>query len=125
MVILDGQGTQNLNLYPPKPNVDVYNPWWDEFEPESDLSLPLLTLGKSQYFKYETKDDVINGFISKSLSIASVKNANEEEEVEDIYFEQMRTTPNTTSRLIEIESGFFFNINPNLTAEHNQWLLQL
>lgn len=47
MVISDGQATQNLNIYPPKPNVDVYNPWWDEFEPESDLSLPLLTLGKA------------------------------------------------------------------------------
>lgn len=91
MVISDGQATQNLNLYPPKPNVDVYNPWWDEFGPESDLSLPLLTLGKAQYFKDKTEDDVINGFISNSLSVASIKNANEEEEVEDIDFEQMRT----------------------------------
>eukprot|EP00253_Pinus_taeda_P004780 PITA_04780 len=80
IVISDGQATKNLNLYPPKPNVDVYNPWWDEFEPESDLSLPLLTLGKAQYFKDETEDDVINGFLSNSLSVASIKNANKEEE---------------------------------------------
>ena len=60
--------------------MDLNNPWWDESEPESDLSLPLLTLGKAQYFKDETEDDVINGFISNSLSIASIKNENEEDE---------------------------------------------
>lgn len=123
MVILDGQVTKNLNIYPLKPNVDVYNPWWDEFEPESNLSLPLLTLGKVQYFKDETEDDVINGFISNSLSVTSVKNVNEEEKVEDIDFEQMRTTPNIDSNPIEIEPGNFFNINPYLTAEQNQLLL--
>jgi len=68
--------------------VDVYNPWWDEFELESDLSLPLLTLGKAQYFKDETEDDVINGYISNSLLVASVKNENEEEDVEDIDLEK-------------------------------------
>lgn len=46
MMISDGQATKNLNLYPPpKPNMDFNNTWWDEFEPESYLSLPLLTLG--------------------------------------------------------------------------------
>ncbi len=124
-MISDGQATHNLNLYPPKPNVDVYNPWWDEFEPELDLSLPLLTLGKAHYFKNETKDDVINGFISNSFFVASVKNVNEEEEVEDIYFKQLRTTPNIDTNPIEIESGKFLNVNPNLIAEKNQWLLQL
>lgn len=123
MVILDGQATKNLNIYPPKPNVDVYNPWWDEFELELDLSLPLLTLGKSQYFKDEMEDDVINDFISNSLSASFARNANAEEEVEDIDFEQMRTTPNIDSNPIEIEPGNFFNINPNLTAEQNQLLL--
>lgn len=107
MVILNRQETHNLNIYPPKPNMDVYNPWWDEFEPEPDLSLPLLTLGKARYFKDETKDDIINDFINNSLSVASLKNANEEEEVEDIDFEQMRTTPNIASNPIEIESGKF------------------
>ena len=68
--------------------MDVYNPWWDEFELESDLSLPLLTLGKAQYFKDETEDDVINGYISNSLLVASVKNENEEEDVEDIDLEK-------------------------------------
>ena len=79
MVILDGQATQNHNLYLPKQNMNVYNPWWNEFELESDLSLPLLPMGKAHYFKDEIKDDVINGFISNSLSVASVRNENEEE----------------------------------------------
>ena len=49
MVISYGQATQNLSLYPPeKPHMDLSSPWWDEFEPESDLSLPHLTFGKEQ-----------------------------------------------------------------------------
>lgn len=74
--------------------MDVYNPWCDKFEPESDLSLPLLTLRKAQYLENETEDDVINGFISNSLFVTSIKDANEEEEVEDIDFEQIRTAQN-------------------------------
>lgn len=125
VVISDGQATKNLNLYPPKPNLDLYNSWWDELEPELDLSLPLLSLGKAQYFKDEIEDDIINGLISNSLSVASIENSKEEEEVEDIYFEQMRTTLNNDSSPIEIEPGNFLNINPNLTFEQNQLLLQL
>jgi len=100
--------------------MDVYKPWWDEFETELDLSLPLLTLGKAQYFKNETEDDAINGFTSNSLYVAFVKNAKEEEEVEDIDFKQMRTTLNIDNDLIEIESGMFLNVNPNMTTEQNQ-----
>jgi len=55
MVILDGQATNNLNIYPQKPNMDLYNPWWDVFEPESNLSLPLLTLGKAQFSRMRQK----------------------------------------------------------------------
>lgn len=53
MMISDGQATKNLSLYPQNPNMYVYNPWWDEFKPKSDLSLPLLTLRKAQYLKDE------------------------------------------------------------------------
>jgi len=122
-MISDGQATNNLNLYPPKPNMDLNNPWWDEFEPELDLSLPLLTLGKAKYFKDETKDGIINGFISNSLYVASIENAWEEEEVEDINFEQMITTPHTDNNPVKIKPGKYLNINPNLTAEQNKLLL--
>ena len=37
--------------------------------------------------------------------------------MEDIDFLQMRTTWNIASSSIEIESGKFLNVNPNLTAE--------
>jgi len=90
-----------------------------------NLSLLLLTLGKAQYFKDETEDDITNGFISNSLYVASIENLREEGEVEDINFEQMRTTQNTDSSPIEIEPGKFLNINPSLTIEQNQLLLQL
>ena len=60
-----------------------------------------------------------------SLFVTFSKNENEEEEVEDIDFEQMRTTPNIDNNPIEIEFGKFLNINPNLIAEQNQLLLQL
>ena len=66
--------------------------------------MPLLTLGKAQYFKDDTEDDVINDFISNSIFVASVKNENEEEEVEDIDFGKLRTAPNIASSPIEIES---------------------
>ena len=85
MVISDEQTTNNLNLYPTtKLHMDLNSPWWDEFEPEFDFSLPLLTLGKSQYFKDETEDDIINGFISNSISVASVRDPGEENEVDDV-----------------------------------------
>ena len=35
--------------------------------------------GESPVFKDETKDDIINGFISNSLSVASIENSKEEE----------------------------------------------
>lgn len=44
--------------------------------------------------------------------------------MEDIDFEQTRTTLNISSNPIEIESRNFLNINPSLTVEHNQQLLQ-
>lgn len=34
MVVSDGQATKHINIYPAKPNVVLYNSWWDEFEPE-------------------------------------------------------------------------------------------
>eukprot|EP00253_Pinus_taeda_P032635 PITA_32635 len=91
----------------------------------TDLSLPLSTLAKAQYFKDETQDDIINGFLSNSLFVTSIKNLNEEEDIEDINFQQMRTTLNTNNIPIEIEPRNFTNINPNLTTEQNQLLLQL
>lgn len=45
--------------------------------------------------------------------------------MEDIDFEQIRTTLNIDSSPIEIEFGKFLNINPNLIAEKNQLMLQL
>jgi len=126
MMISDGQATKKLNIYLlAKSNMDLNNPWWDEFELESDLSLLVLTLGKAQYFKDETKDDIINGFISNSLYVTSIENSREEEEVYDVNFEQMRTTLHTDISLVEIELGNYLNINPNLTIEQNKLLLRL
>lgn len=64
--------------------MDLNSPWWDEFEPECDFSLALLTLGKAQYFKDETKDDIINGFIRNSLFVSSIKDLGEEYVVDDV-----------------------------------------
>ena len=126
MMISDGQATKNLCLYPPeKPDMDSGNPLWYYFEPELNHSKLLLTLGKAHYFKNETNDDMISSFVSNSLFVTSIENSKEEEEVEDIDFEQMRTTVNIDSSPIEVEPGKFLNINPDLTAEKNQLLLQL
>ena len=126
MVILDGKATENLNLYPPeKPHMDLSSPWWDEFALESDLSLPLLTLGKAQYFKDEKEDDIINVFISNSLYVSSIIYLGEEYEVDDEIIEHLKTTLHTISSPIEIEPGKCLNINPNLTAEQNRLLIQL
>ena len=57
--------------------MDSSSPWWDEFTTEYDLSLPLLMLGKAQYFKDETEDYIINGFIINSLSVASIRDLGE------------------------------------------------
>lgn len=103
-MIFDGQATKNLSLYPPmKPYTDSENPLWDEFEPESDHSQPLLTLGKAQYFKNEMKDDIISGFISNSLSVTSIEDLAEEDVVEDLSLEHMKTAQSINNNPIEIE----------------------
>ena len=105
--------------------MDLNSPWWDEFEPEYDFSLPLLTLGKAQYFKDEMEDDIINGFIRNSLSFASIRDPGEEDEVDDAIIEHLKTTPLTISSPVEIELGKCLNINPNLTAKQKILLIQL
>jgi len=88
MMVFDGQATKNLSLYPPaKPDMDSGNPFWDEFEPDSDHSQPLVTLRKAQYFKNETKDDIISDFISNSLLFTSIEDSGEEGVVEDLSLE--------------------------------------
>ena len=57
--------------------MDLNNTWSDKYEPKYNLSLPLLTLGKAQYFKDEAEDDIINGFISSSLSDTTIENSEE------------------------------------------------
>ena len=101
--------------------MDSSSPWWDKFAPESDLSLPLLTLGKAQYFKDETKDDIINGFISNPMPIASNRDFGEEGEEDDVIIEHLKTTPLTISSSIEIEPRKCLNINPNLTTEQKNY----
>jgi len=126
MVISDGQATKHLNLYPPsKPYMGSNSTWWDEFVLESDLSLPLLMLGKAQYFKDETEDDIINGFISNSLPVASIRYLGEEGEEDDVIIEHLKTTPLTISSPIEIEPGKCLNINPNLIVEQSILLIHL
>ena len=94
MVISDGQATQNLNPYPPeKPHMDSNSPWWDKFVPKSDLSLPLLMLGKAQYFKDDTEDDIFDGFISNPLHVASIRDLGEEDEDDDAIIEHLKITP--------------------------------
>lgn len=73
---------------------DLENPLWDEFELESDHSQPLLTLGKSQYFKNETEDDTINGFINNPVVVTSIDDLGVEDTMEGLSLEHMKTTPN-------------------------------
>ena len=80
-------------------------------------------LGKAQYFKDETKDDIINGFISNSLHVSSIRYLGEEDEVDDAIIEHLKTTPHTISSPIEIKPGKCLNINPNLTTEQNRLLI--
>ena len=105
--------------------MDSSSPWWDEFALKSNLSLPLLMLGKAQYFNDEIEDDIINGFISNSLPISSIRDLGEEYEEYDAIIEHLKTTPLTISSLVEIEPGKCLNINPNLTAEQNRFLIQM
>lgn len=125
MMILDGQATKNLNLYPPtKPNMDLRNPWWDEFEPELGLSLPLLALGKAHISRMRHKMiSLLALLVTHFLSlILKIKRMNE---VDDVKFEQMRTILHTDSSLVETKGGMYYNINPNMTIKQNKLLLQL
>jgi len=100
------------------------NPFWDEYEPELDKSQPLLTLGKAEYFKDEIEDDIINGFISNPFSVTSIENLREEEAMEDLSFEHMKTTTNIKRSLVEMEPGKHLSVNLNLTIKLKK-LLQL
>ena len=82
-------------------------------------------LGKTQCFKDETQYGIINGFISNSLYVSSIRNPREEYEVDDAIIELLKTTLHTASSPIEIEPGKCININPNLTDEQNRFMIQL
>lgn len=76
MMIFDGQAIKNIRLYPPeKPDTTSGKPLWNEFEPKSNHSQPLLMLEKAKYLKDETKDDIISGFISNSIFVTSIENS--------------------------------------------------
>jgi hypothetical protein len=63
MTISDSYHTKKLTLYPhATPSVEPKNSLWMDIEDES--SLPVITIGKDLSFKDETKDDLINRFIS-------------------------------------------------------------
>ena len=69
MTISDGTKTKSLTLYPlAQPSLEAETPLWMELEEEDNFQ-PLLMIGKSLTFKYETEDDAINSFISEPTSI--------------------------------------------------------
>ena len=69
MTISDGPKIKNLTLYPPtRPSLEAETPLWMEIEEEEGVQ-PLLMIGKALNFKYETKDDAINNFISEPTSV--------------------------------------------------------
>lgn len=120
MTILDGQAMKNHNLYPfEKLSKYLGNPLWDELKLESDNSQPLLTPIKAQYFKDDTKYDIINCFISNPLSVTSIEDLREEDVVEDLSPEHMKTTPNINSILVKIEPCKNMNVNLNLNSKQD------
>jgi len=70
------------------------NPLWDEFEPKSNYSQPLLTLGRAQCFKNEIEDDIINGFINNFIVVTSIIDSGVDDNLENLSLENMKTTPN-------------------------------
>lgn len=92
----------------------------DEFKPKLDKSQPLLTLYRAEYFKDEIEDDIINRFISNPFSVTSIENSREEEAMEDLSFEHMKTTKNIKRNPVEIELVKHLSVNLNLTIKQKK-----
>lgn len=61
---------KSLILYPPtKHTITLEDSIWDNFEPENDISQPILTIEKSVVLKNKMKDDIINTVSNNPPSI--------------------------------------------------------
>eukprot|EP00253_Pinus_taeda_P019666 PITA_19666 len=132
MTISNGQETKQLTLYPhATPMINNDNSVWVDYEDEE--TQPILTVGQALTFKDSTEDELISNFISEPSSVnpeihnhfTVILESKSQHNLETENLPQTLAGSPSKSITVEIEPGKTLNINPNLTDDQKQQLMNL
>jgi hypothetical protein len=132
MTISNSYKTKHLTLYPhATPLINNDNSVWVDFDDQ--LTQPILTIRQALSLKNATDDEVINNFIYEPSSVtpethnqlAALLESDNQENLNSKNPPQTSSTISSKSILVEIEPGKTLNINPNLTDVETQQLMKL
>jgi hypothetical protein len=132
MTISNGYETKQLTLYPhTTPLINNDNSVLVDFDDQ--LTQPILTIGQALSLKDATEDEVINNFICEPSSVtpethnqlAALLESDNQENLNSENPPQTSATISSKSILVEIEPGKTLNINPSLTDAETQQLMKL
>jgi hypothetical protein len=132
MTISNGYETKQLTLYPhTTPLINNDNSVSIDFDDQ--LTQPILTIRQASSLKDATEDEVINNFICEPSSVtpethnqlAVLLESDNQENLSSENPPQTSTTISSKSIPVEIEPGKTLNINPNLTDAETQQLMKL
>jgi hypothetical protein len=132
MTISNGYETKQLTLYPhATPLINNENFLWVDYDDQT--TQPILTIRQALSLKDATEDEVINNFICEPSSVtpethnqlASLLESDTQENLNSEDPPQTSATIYSKSIPVEIELGKTLNINPNLTVVETQQLTKL
>jgi hypothetical protein len=132
MTISNGYETKQLTLYPhATPLINNDNSLWVDFYDQT--TQPILTIGQALSLKDATEDEVVNNFICEPSSVTSkthnklisLLESDTQENLNSKNLPQTSATISSKSIPIEIEPGKTLNINPKLAVPETQQLMKL
>jgi hypothetical protein len=133
MTISNGASMKKLILYPPTKPVVENSLWVEDPYEDEEIAQPLLTIEQSRGLKEQTKDNLLNQFLSTTDCIQYPESFSTYDHVFSNDFQENCDLTNSSSLLIltikesldpysipvEISPGKFLNINSKL--DQNQW----
>jgi hypothetical protein len=132
MTISNGYETKQLTLYPhATPLINNDNSLWVDVDDQT--TQPILTIGQALSLKDATEDEVINNFIREPSSVtpetrnqlAALLESDTQENLNSKDLPQTLAAISAKSILVEIEPRKTLNINPNLTVVERKQLMKL
>jgi hypothetical protein len=132
MTISNKYETKQLTLYPhATPLINNDNSLWVDFDDQT--TQPILTIGQALSLKDATEDEVINNFICEPSSmtpethnqLTALLESDNQENLNSENPPQTSSTISSKSIPVEIEPSKTLNINPNLTDVETQQLMKL